>query len=93
MKKNIDRVLLEISKLEARISQLERRAMTLLSQRAESIHYQNYTKTALAALKKAQDIKTFKLRKAQMLNYFLQKDFKRLDKNMMLEIIAKNVAL
>ncbi|KAL4240189.1 Thioredoxin domain-containing protein 11 [Mactra antiquata] len=93
VKKNIDRALSEISKLEASINRLERRATTLLTRPLDSANYNKYVKAALVSLKRAQDVKTFKLRKAQLLNYFLQKDFKRFDKQMMLEIIAKNAAL
>jgi hypothetical protein len=89
IKTNKNLVLSKIAKLETNISQLERRARTLWGQTMLNQAHQQYIKVALETIKRAQNIRNFKLRKAQMLNHFLKHDLKRLDKGVFLELIAR----
>ena len=93
VKKNIELVLKKISELEESVRQLDRRARTLWSQKIASEQERKYIKVAYGAMRKSLDNKNFKLRKAQMLNHFLQNELKKLDKNVFLEFMARNVGL
>lgn len=82
-------MLKRISELEVSIGQLERRATTLWSQTFETVWERQHQKVAFQAMRRANDIKNFKLRKAQMLNHFLQNEVKRLDKHVFLAYMER----
>lgn len=90
VRKNRDRVLGRIHELEKTIAQLERRGVTLATQNPVSDVQKTSLEISRKALEQAQKLRNYKLRKAQMLSQFLQKNLKQINKKTVLDFLSGN---
>jgi len=87
---NRDRVLKRIQELEKSVAVLERSAITIATQTPINESHRNHLDMSRKTIRTTVNRKNVKLRKAQMLNHFLQKNWRKMDKKMMLDFIAQN---
>lgn len=90
VKTNSARILQRIQDLEKSISALERSSVTIATQKPANDNHRNYLEISRSALRVAIHRKNLKLRKAQILNHYLQKNWTKLDKKIMFDLIAEH---
>lgn len=90
IKTNRARILSRIQNLTKVVSSLERRAKALATQTPLNGDHKNYLNMSRKALQQALNVKNFKLRKAEMLNHYMQRNWKQLNKKMLLDLIDGN---
>ncbi|WAQ95886.1 TXD11-like protein [Mya arenaria] len=91
--RNREKILTRMEKLRLVIGQLTRRGNAVSSLTPESEIQRKHLESARSAIIRARNVKQFKLRKAQILNSYLQNNWKHLDKKMIHSYIESNLAL
>ncbi|KAH3861933.1 thioredoxin domain-containing protein 11-like [Dreissena polymorpha] len=87
---NRKKVLLRIGELERSIQRLQRRGMALAQVLPSNQQQQAYLNYARSVVIQSRDSKRLKLRKSQLLNGYLQKNWKHIDKKMMLKYLEES---
>ena len=83
-------MLLRIGELERSIQRLQRRGMVLAQVLPSNQEQQAYLNYARSVVIQSRDSKRLKLRKSQLLNGYLQKNWKHIDKKMMLKYLEES---
>jgi len=91
--RNRELILKRIEELKTSIAQLSRRGQMIALQTPKDETQKSLLETSRRGIIRARNVKSFKLRKAQILSSYLQSNWKQLDKQMIYEYIQSSLGL